>query len=224
MLMYPERTTYGSPTAGPAPTRPVRVAVVARDRLTEDFLIMGLRAMDSLRPVGGQEADDADVILMLASELDEAVMNEMARLAKKTAGSMRPIVLVCYRIGEHQVLKAMDHGLVSVVFWSEASLGGLVQVILSSQQGYSEMPREVLGSIVRRMRLMRTSSSPSTQVTAREVDVIRLLADGLGTLEIARKLNFSERTIKNIVAGLSARFELQNRAHLVAFAFRNGIV
>jgi DNA-binding NarL/FixJ family response regulator len=178
----------------------------------------------SLLVLTGSRVDDADVVLILANELDEVVMKEMAELAKESAGSMRPIVLVCHRIGEHQVLEAVDYGLVSVISWSETNIEALVQVILSSYGGQSEMPSEVLGAIMRRMRTMRMANSPSTQVSTREVDVIRLLADGLGTLEIARNLNFSERTIKNIVASLSSRFELQNRAHLVAFAFRNGIV
>jgi DNA-binding NarL/FixJ family response regulator len=224
------RPPIGSSSARPlmtvpkTQTRPVSVAIVARDQLTEDALILGLRSVRSLLVLTGSRVDDADVVLILANELDEVVMKEMAELAKESAGSMRPIVLVCHRIGEHQVLEAVDYGLVSVISWSETNIEALVQVILSSYGGQSEMPSEVLGAIMRRMRTMRMANSPSTQVSTREVDVIRLLADGLGTLEIARNLNFSERTIKNIVASLSSRFELQNRAHLVAFAFRNGIV
>lgn len=57
---------------------------------------------------------------------------------------------------------------------------------------------------------------------AREVDVLRLLADGFDTTEIARKLNYSERTIKNIVSVMMNRLGLRNRTHAVAFALRTG--
>jgi DNA-binding NarL/FixJ family response regulator len=217
-------TAPQSPTQPVSVTQPISVAIVARDQLTKDALILGLRSVRSLQVLTGPRVHDADVVLILANELDETVTREMAQLAKKSAGSMRPIVLVCHRIGEHQVLEALDYGLVSVMSWPETNIEALVQAILGSHAGQAEMPSELLGAIMRRMRTMRMANSPSTQVSAREVDVIRLLADGLGTLEIARKLNFSERTIKTIVASLSSRFELQNRAHLVAFAFRNGIV
>jgi DNA-binding NarL/FixJ family response regulator len=202
----------------------VLVAVRARDQLTEDVLVMGLRSVKSLLPLPGSRADEADVVLILADQLDEAVLKDMAQLAKGSAGSMRPIVLVSDRIGEHQVFQAVAYGLVSVISWSETNVDELVQAILDCHMGLAEMPSWVLGGIMRRMRLMRVANSPSTQVSSREVEVIRLLADGLGTQDIASSLNFSERTIKNILASLSTRFKLRNRAHLVAFAFRNGIV
>ncbi|MGP3926333.1 helix-turn-helix domain-containing protein [Streptomyces sp. 8N616] len=56
----------------------------------------------------------------------------------------------------------------------------------------------------------------------REVEVLRLLADGLDTTEIAQKLSYSERTIKNIISGMTNRLGLRNRAHAVAFALRSG--
>jgi DNA-binding NarL/FixJ family response regulator len=59
---------------------------------------------------------------------------------------------------------------------------------------------------------------------AREADVLRLLAEGLGTPEIAARLNYSERTVKNIIHGVLTRWSLRNRAHAVAFALRNGAI
>jgi DNA-binding NarL/FixJ family response regulator len=212
------------PAGFSAPQRPVPVAVVARAQLAEDFLIRGLQSMGSLLALPARRADEAEVVLILANETDEAVMKDMARVAEGSAGVMRPIILVCNRIGEHQVFDAVAYGLVSVLSWTDISIEQLVQAIHGSRAGRAQLPEEVLGVIMRRMRMMRVADAPSTQVSPREVDVIRLLADGLGTIEIANKLNFSERTIKNILAGLSARFDLHSRAHLVAFAFRNGII
>lgn len=56
----------------------------------------------------------------------------------------------------------------------------------------------------------------------REVDVLRLLAEGLETTEIAQKLNYSERTIKSIVSVMMNRLGLRNRTHAVAYALRTG--
>jgi DNA-binding NarL/FixJ family response regulator len=54
------------------------------------------------------------------------------------------------------------------------------------------------------------------------VDVLRLLADGLDSAEIAQKLNYSERTIKNIVSGMMSRLGMRNRTQVVAHALRSG--
>jgi DNA-binding NarL/FixJ family response regulator len=58
----------------------------------------------------------------------------------------------------------------------------------------------------------------------REREVIKLVADGLGTAEIARRLNYSERTVKNILHHLLTRMNLRNRAHAVAYALENGLL
>ena len=48
------------------------------------------------------------------------------------------------------------------------------------------------------------------------------IAEGLDTLEIAQRLSYSERTVRNIIHGLLTRMKLNNRAHAVAYALRNG--
>ncbi len=56
----------------------------------------------------------------------------------------------------------------------------------------------------------------------RERDVLLLVADGHSTREVARRLCYSERTIKNILQDLTTRFGLRNRTQAVAWALRNG--
>ena len=54
--------------------------------------------------------------------------------------------------------------------------------------------------------------------------MLRLIADGLDTCEIARRLAFSERTIKSILHDVTTRLQLRNRAHAVAYAVREGFI
>jgi DNA-binding NarL/FixJ family response regulator len=53
---------------------------------------------------------------------------------------------------------------------------------------------------------------------------IVLLADGAETAEIARRLTYSESTIKHVLHTLSARGNFRNRPHAVAFALRAGVL
>lgn len=61
-------------------------------------------------------------------------------------------------------------------------------------------------------------------LTDREFDVLRLLADGSTTREIAEDLSYSERTIKNIVHSVLQKLNCRTRAHAVALAARHGVV
>jgi len=61
-------------------------------------------------------------------------------------------------------------------------------------------------------------------LTPRETEVLRLVADGHDTSEIAAKLSYSERTVKNVLHDLNTRLQLKNRSHAVAYAVREGLI
>jgi DNA-binding NarL/FixJ family response regulator len=61
-------------------------------------------------------------------------------------------------------------------------------------------------------------------LTTREVDVLKLLADGMSTVEIAQQLNYAERTIKNVIADMLSRLNLRNRTQAVSYAYRVGAI
>jgi DNA-binding NarL/FixJ family response regulator len=67
-------------------------------------------------------------------------------------------------------------------------------------------------------------ATSSARLDEREREVLRLVADGFGTAEIAKRLNYSERTVKNILHRLLVRMNLRNRAHAVAYALGNGLL
>ena len=68
-----------------------------------------------------------------------------------------------------------------------------------------------------------TAVLPAPQLLRpRERDVLALVAEGHSTREVARRLCYSERTIKNILQSLTTRFGLRNRTQAVAWALRNG--
>ena len=63
-----------------------------------------------------------------------------------------------------------------------------------------------------------------TGLATREIEVLRLVADGFGTSEIAHQLSYSERTVKNVLHDITTRLQLRNRSHAVAYALRQGLI
>ncbi|HEV3170752.1 MAG TPA: LuxR C-terminal-related transcriptional regulator, partial [Actinocrinis sp.] len=72
--------------------------------------------------------------------------------------------------------------------------------------------------------ILEPADRPETGLEPREIAVLRLLADGWGTPEIAVRLAYSERTVKNIIHGVLTRLRLQNRTQAVAYAMRSGVL
>jgi DNA-binding NarL/FixJ family response regulator len=72
-------------------------------------------------------------------------------------------------------------------------------------------------------RLDGTTDGPPAGLTAREVEVLRLVAAGLSNAEIAARLFLSPNTVKAHVANIFGKIGAQNRASATEFALRHGI-
>lgn len=59
-------------------------------------------------------------------------------------------------------------------------------------------------------------------LTTREQEMLRLMAQGNSTREVARQMSYSERTIKNVLQDVCIRLDARNRTHAVALALRQG--
>jgi DNA-binding NarL/FixJ family response regulator len=70
----------------------------------------------------------------------------------------------------------------------------------------------------------RRKPGPPRRVTARQIEVIALVAQGLATKEIASRLGVSEAAVKKHLAHLMARYDVPNRAALVRASIANGIL
>jgi len=60
------------------------------------------------------------------------------------------------------------------------------------------------------------------EITSKQLEVLRLLADGYSSEEIAKRLENSKKTIDSIRIDMLRRFQVKNVAHLVAYGFRKG--
>jgi DNA-binding NarL/FixJ family response regulator len=141
------------------------------------------------------------------------------------------IVLVVGDMREAQLFEAIECGVAAVVRRREATSAAMLHAIEAARDGAGELPADLLGGLlvqVGRARRLHGSrdivamGAAMTGFSDREADVIKLVAEGLGTHEIATKLSYSERTIKNVLHGLMLRLHLRNRAHAVAYAARQG--
>ncbi|EST31730.1 hypothetical protein M877_06225 [Streptomyces niveus NCIMB 11891] len=126
-------------------------------------------------------------------------------------------------------MSAAECGAAGVVRRSESTPEHLVQVISTVARGEGHLPADLLGRLLEEVgRLQGQVLGPRglhfTGLAPREVDVLRLVADGQDTAEIATRLGYSERTIKNILHSVMTRLQLRNRSHAVAYAMRQGLI
>ncbi len=205
----------------------VTVAVMATEPLVAEGAAAYLRTCPGITPVAADRLDRASVVLVIADRVGEGTLAILQRAAELAPDRELRFVLVCDDIREPQLLRALNWGLVSVLPRQETDYERIARALVNARDGKVELPVDAHGWLEGRIRLVqRDVLAPHDLTTAglytREVEVLRLLAEGMDTLEIAQRLSYSERTVRNIIHGLLTRMKLRNRAHAVAYALRNG--
>jgi len=198
--------------------------VFAPDPLFQAGVEAQLRARPEVHLV--TDVDDAAVAVVAGDEVDDAAVRSIRALQRN--GCPR-VVAVVGRLDDSGVLAALEAGACGLLRREDATAEALVELIRRAADGDGSVPPDLLGRLMAQVgRLQREVLAPRGLTlsgrTDREIDVLRLVADGLDTAEIARTLAYSERTIKNIIHDVTTRFCLRNRTHAVAFAVREGII
>nr|WP_169515824.1 response regulator transcription factor [Amycolatopsis nigrescens] len=212
----------------------IPVTVRATDPILRDGVCMALRTRDDVWLVSGTAETTASghasnagtVALLVADRLDEEMTQQLRSLQGQ--GFTR-IVLVAGEVDDNEVLGAIEHGVCAVARRADAKVDVLVRLIKAAAAGEGALPPDLLGRLLSRVsRLQRQVLEPRglhlAGITSRETDVLRLVAAGLSTQEIADQLCYSQRTVKSILHDITNRFQLRNRSHAVAYAMREGLI
>jgi DNA-binding NarL/FixJ family response regulator len=204
----------------------IPVYVYAGDPISQAGVASGLRPRPELLVVGESELDSAKVAVVVTDTLDDETVRVLLALQR---GGRPRVVLVATEIEDKDLVKAVETGVSGLVRRAEATPERLVQAIISASAGEGTVPPDLLGRLLDQVgRLQRQVLAPRgltfTGLASREIEVLRLVAEGYDTAEIARKLAYSERTVKNVLHDVTSRLQLRNRSHAVAYALRQGLI
>ena len=204
----------------------ISVYVYAHDPISQAGIASQLRARPEILIVEN-DIDSAAVAIVVVDEVDDET-TRVVKAIQRNNGIPR-VVLVVTRLDDAGMLAGVEAGACGLLRRSDAQPERLVEAILSAATGDGSVPADLLGRLLEHVgRLQRQVLSPlgltMSGLTEREIEVLRLVADGLDTAEIAGSLSYSERTIKNIIHDVTARLNLRNRSHAVAYAVRQGLI
>ncbi|MEU4250343.1 response regulator transcription factor [Amycolatopsis sp. NPDC026612] len=214
-------SAQAAPTTGRTNAPEVRraligVTVLAPDPLLRTGLLGELRNRPGIEVL--DDAGRADVVVVAARSGLRDVLT-----------SSRRLVLIADDVRQDDLWAAIENGLTILLPLAEATPARLLRAISEAHRGHARLPAAHLERLLRSLsQLHKNVLAPRdltlSGLTHRETDVLRLLADGLDTAEIALMLAFSERTVKNVLHSMLTRLGLHNRVHAVAHGIRNGII
>jgi DNA-binding NarL/FixJ family response regulator len=204
----------------------IPVYIYSADPILHAGIAAQLRGRPETEVVEGTDLDVARVAVVVCDAVDEETTRVVRALQRN--GSLR-IVLVVTNLDDANLLAGIEAGASGFLRRGEAVAERLASVILATASGDGSVPPDLLGRLLTHVSNIQASVlSPRgmslTGLSDREIEVLRLVAEGLETSEIAERLCYSERTVKGVVHEITTRLRLRNRAQAVAYAVRQGFI
>jgi DNA-binding NarL/FixJ family response regulator len=201
----------------------VAIQLQATDPISQAGILGQLQQRREIRVVAENDPS-ATVVLAMADTITDLVIRQLRSLHRDRG---LDVVLVIGQLDPRALVAVVEAGVCSIIPRAEATSDRLVHVLQAAARGQAQLPPDLVRHLLDHVgRLNREVLEPrglsSVGLTQRERDVLALVADGLSTREIALRLAYSERTIKNVLQDLTIRLHLRNRTQAVAYAVRNG--
>jgi DNA-binding NarL/FixJ family response regulator len=211
--------------------KPIRVLVVDDHAIVregicsllarrKDIQVVG-EAADGKRAIDAVSQFDPDVILM---DIQMPVLNglEATREIHKRFPSTRILVLTQHDSKEYVVplLRAGAVGYITKIARATELIGAIRAVY---EEG-AYLPPQITQTVVAAVAASVESRAEQTLLTEREIEVLRLVAEGLSSRELAERLNISVKTVDTHRANIMEKIGAHNTAELTKYAIRAGLV
>ncbi|WP_433206591.1 response regulator [Dactylosporangium sp. CS-047395] len=211
----------------------IRVVVADDQTAVREGLALMLSLLDDVEVVG--EAADGEACLELVAQLNPDVVLMDLRMPRRDGVSAtgairashpdtRVVVLTTYADDDH-ILSALQAGALGYLT-KDAGRVQIAQAVRAAAAGQSVLDPQV------QQRLLAAAvqgggtaavAAPVDGLTARETEVLRLIASGLSNREIAGRLYVSEVTVKSHINRLFAKIGVRDRAQAVRYAYERGL-
>ncbi|WP_164985067.1 response regulator transcription factor [Ammoniphilus sp. CFH 90114] len=197
----------------------VRMGLAAYLSTEDDIEVVG-EAGNGAEGVKLADQTKPDVILM------DLVMDGMDGIeATKQIRSIHPegkVIVLTSFIDDEKVYPVIEAGAFSYLL-KTARAPEIVQAIRQAHQGMPVLESQVAGKIMNRFRQGESKALPHEQLTARELEVLRLIGEGKSNQDIAEELFIGIKTVKTHVSNILGKLDVEDRTQVAIYAHRQGL-
>jgi len=213
-------------------TNPITVLLVDDHEVVRQGLRAYLDALPDFAVVA--EAESGEAAVRLASEhipdvmLMDLVMPgmdgvEATRQVKTASPRTQIVVLTSYHEDEH-IFPALRAGAISYIL-KDVKMDELADSVRQAARGEATLHPRVAARVIQEIHGAKHEElNPFTELTNREIEVLKLIANGLTNSEIAERLVISGNTVKGHVSNILSKLHLADRTQAAVYAWRQGIV
>ena len=213
---------------------PIRVAVVDDQELFRRGLTMLLGVEDDIEVVG-EAGDGVAATELAASAVPDVILMDVrmpkrsgieACVAIKDVAPTAQIIMLTVSDEEADLYDAVKNG-ASGYLLKDSSIDEVAQAVRVVADGQSLISPSMAIKLLDEFKQMSRSDRqqvPTPRLTERELEVLKLVAQGLNNREIAKRLFISENTVKNHVRNILEKLQLHSRMEAVMYAVREKLL
>jgi DNA-binding NarL/FixJ family response regulator len=213
---------------------PIRVAVVDDQELFRRGLTMLLGVEDDIEVVG-EAGDGVAATELAATAVPDVILMDVrmpkrsgieACIAIKEAAPTARIIMLTVSDEEADLYDAVKNG-ASGYLLKDSSIDEVAQAVRVVADGQSLISPSMAIKLLDEFKQMSRSDRqqvPTPRLTDRELEVLKLVAQGLNNREIAKRLFISENTVKNHVRNILEKLQLHSRMEAVMYAVREKLL
>ena len=201
----------------------VRKGLTAFLATAKDIEVMAVASCGT-EVVAGVKKHAPDIVLLDLFMPDQPAVETVRQIKKLSPRSQ--IIMVTSHEGDEYVVPMMQAGATSYIL-KDTSPEDLIRAVRKAAAGESTLsPRiaKALVTVVTQTRAAKTQESLLHEdLTEREMEVLHCIAEGLPNMDIAARLNISEKTVKSHVSNILSKLYLTDRTQAAVYAWREGI-
>ncbi len=194
----------------------IRAALEAR----QDFVIVG--EAESGEEAVRHIADVVPDVALMDLMMDGMDGVEATRQIKRLSPHTQVVVLTSYHDDEH-IFPALRAGAISYQLKS-VKIEELAETVRRAAQREATLHPRVAARLIQEMQNGRSDPDPFSDLTDREMDILKLIANGMTNSEIMAKLVLSENTVKGHVSNILSKLHLADRTQVAVLAWRSGFM
>ena len=213
-------------------TTPISIIIVDDHEVVRNGIRAFLETLPDFQVVG-EAASGEEAIRLVADLIPDVVLMDLimpgmdgietTREVKKISPRTQVVVLTSYHEDEH-IFPALKAGAISYIL-KDMKMEKLAEALQRAVRNEVTLHPLVAARVLRNLR--GESAGEETiyaDLTDRELDVLKLIANGLSNSQIAAELVISENTVKGHVSNILSKLHLADRTQVAVYAWQKGIV
>ena len=213
-------------------SEPIRILLVDDHKIVRQGVRAFFDALEGIEVIG-EAGSGAAAVKMIEEHVPDVVLMDLImpgmdgveanRLAKSISPRTQIVVLTSYHEDEH-IFPALQAGALSYIL-KDVTMDELAEAVFKASRGEATLHPQVASRVIQELHgRKKDENTLVVDLTKREVEILKVIAQGMTNIEIAEKFVISKYTVKGHVSNILSKLHLADRTQAAVYAWKQGVV